>query len=105
MSPNYCYKAKRPWISSATIDSESSIITLKFNTTVKLTSTWKISDWRLEMFGPRKTYNFTYEVVNSNTLMASSSGSDTIQIAVTYPKQLYGYGMEYLVLTFIDRTH
>ena len=68
MSPNYCYPAKRPWIYSATINSDSSIITLVFNTTVKLTSSWTLSDWRLEMFGPRKTYSFTYDVLNSSSL-------------------------------------
>lgn len=103
MSPNYCYPAKRPWIYSATINSDSSVITLVFNTTVKLTSSWTLSDWRLEMFGPRTSYQFSYNVPKASSL--KTAASNTVEIEVTYPKQLYGFDMEHIVLTFIDRTH
>jgi len=43
------------------------------------------------MFGPRDFYNFTYSIEN------------TSMVKINYDQQLYGFKMEYIVLTFIDR--
>lgn len=47
------------------------------------------------MFGPKDVYEFT-------TYLTQESG-DTIQVHVNYPLQLYGYKMETIVITFVNR--
>lgn len=101
-SPSYCYKALRPYITSATIDSDSSKITLIFNTTVKLTSTWSSADWRLEYYD-FEVYHSSYYDSTLVTYSVSGNGTNTIVLDVTYNNQLFGFDMEYFVLTFIDR--
>lgn len=53
------------------------------------------------MFGPKKDYEFTYSVRNS--LNITINATNTIYIDISYKEQYYGYDMEYIVLTFINR--
>ena len=99
--PSYCYKAYRPAITSATIDKNSSTITLVFNTTVMFKDAWQLSDWRFEMFGPKRVYDFTYNFRNSMNI--TMNATNTIYIDISYGEQYFGYDIEFLVLKFANR--
>jgi hypothetical protein len=53
------------------------------------------------MFGPKVSYPFTYSIPKS--AIYAVTPTDTVEIYVTYDRQYYGYDMETIVLTFIDR--
>lgn len=85
-------------MSSASINSDSTIISITFNTTITFTGTWKKDDWRVEMFLPNKE-----PIIDFNYTVTGGGDSSDATIQLEYDQQLFGFNMEYVVLTFIDR--
>lgn len=82
----------------ASIGSDGKEILLTFNTTVDFTGTWNESDWRVEIFLPNRE-----TVPEFNYTITPPGGTAFVRINTTIENQLFGYNMEYVVLTFIDR--
>ena len=101
--PSYCYKKLRPWIVNYNITDDSSLITLQFNTTVLLKTTWIAGkSMTVILSGPFSFYDYSWEVINATQHMSVST--DTLYIKIYYSGQLLDYDLENIRVTFVDST-
>ena len=101
--PSYWYKNLRPWIIDYNIADDSSLITLTFNTTVLLKSTWVAGkSWTVVLSGAWASYEYSWEVINATQHM--SVATDVLYIKIYYYGQLLDYELENIRVTFADLT-
>jgi len=82
------------------------MIYLNFNESVSMSSNWNSSAWALQMFGPlgENNYQFSWNVTNQAQYMSIlSSGTSQMVINFQCDNQLYGGGLEYVVVSFNER--
>jgi hypothetical protein len=101
--PSYCYKLSRPWIDDYYIDDETTLITITFNTTINLLSTWTADvDMIVSMTGPKPNYEYTWELINATKWI--DVPTDVLYISIDYDNQLFDFDMEMITVYFVDRS-
>ena len=76
---------------------------LTFNESVILNEDWTPEDWRIEISGPLKPYNVTWDFLSAPILMVPTENiSVWFQFAINGDKQFFGNGSETLTIFFDD---
>ncbi|CDW82935.1 UNKNOWN [Stylonychia lemnae] len=108
-SADSCIALSNPSITSAYFQRGNKVITLIFNETIYMVSTWNLTNaWTLEMSGPfgRNNYQFWWNVTRSgNYKNPLFQGTKEIQIDFDCQTQLFGNKVDRVVINFNDKQY
>eukprot|EP00347_Sterkiella_histriomuscorum_P013046 403366220 len=97
-NPDHCWRPY-PRIVSATLSANNTVITLTFNETTFMKSTFTKDDFLIYVSGPRDLYSYTFDVLNLEYYRGRTAGFTTLQVQITYQQsgQFFGLNAEGVV--------
>jgi cysteine-rich repeat protein len=102
-SPDFCWRPN-PRLTDAKLSGNNTVITLTFNETTFMQSTFTKDDILVYISGPRDVYSYTIDVLNLNYYRGTSTGFTNLEIQITYKDsgQFFGLNAEGIIFAIRD---